>query len=69
MKQKEFLELSKKEVAELNKGGHESEQAWRDGYLYALGEIEKIMTTKYNEEACFLIEEMITDCSYLDQFE
>lgn len=68
MKQKEFLELAKKEVKELNRGDESAEQAWRDGYLYALGEIEKIMTTKYNEEACFLIEKMITDCSYLDQF-
>lgn len=69
MNQKEFLELSKEKVKELNLGNNEAEEAWRDGYLCALGEIEIIMTTKDNEEACYLIEEMITDCVCLDQFE
>lgn len=69
MKQKEFVELSKKKVKELNLGNSEAEEAWRDGYLYVISKIEEIFSKKDNDEACFLIEEMITDAAFLDQFE
>lgn len=69
MRQREFIELSKKKVEELNLGNSEAEEAWRDGYLYAISKIEDIFEKKDNDEACFIIEEMITDTAYLDQFE
>jgi hypothetical protein len=69
MKQREFVELSKKKVEALNLGNSDAEEAWRDGYLYAISKIEEIFAKKDNDEACFLIEEMITDTAFLDQFE
>lgn len=69
MKQKDFLELSKKQVEELNHGNKLAEEAWRDGYLYAMSEIEKILETENNDYALFILEDITTNCTYLEQFE
>ena len=42
MKQKEFEELSKKEVKELNGGDESAQEAWRAGYIYVQQQIKKI---------------------------
>ena len=57
MKQREFVELSKKKVEALNLGNSDAEEAWRDGYLYAISKIEEIFAKKDNDEACFLLDQ------------
>lgn len=42
MKQKEFEELSKKEVKELNGGDESAQEAWRAGYIYVQQQIKKL---------------------------
>lgn len=52
MEQKEFEELSVKEVESLN-GEHENEsvlQAWRAGYIYFQQKVKQASETLYNEE-------------------
>lgn len=47
MTQKEFEKLSKEKVKELNQGGLESEQAWRDGYLCSTTSIKDGRVWRY----------------------
>ena len=69
MTQKEFQELSKNEVKELN-GEHENEDvtsAWRAGYIYAQSLINKSFQSDYHDEFFNKVEEFIND--ELDEFE
>lgn len=68
MNQEEFVNISRKQVKELNQGDESAEQAWRDGYLFAIKKIENILETKENGEALYLLEDMTSDSIYLDQF-
>lgn len=52
MNQKEFEELSKKKVKELNGGDESAEQAWRYGYIYAQQQVLKL------KESCSMNEYM-----------
>ena len=50
MNQKEFQELSKKEVKDLNGGDESAKQAWRAGYIYAQQQVNKYRRTCYMNE-------------------
>ncbi len=50
MNQKEFEELSKKEVKELNGGDESAEQAWRAGYIYAQQQVKKLRESTFMDE-------------------
>lgn len=52
MTQKEFIELSEKEVLSLN--GHSSDyavtEAWRGGYIYLVEKLRKFYENMYQDE-------------------
>lgn len=50
MNQKEFEELSKKEVKDLNHGDESAEQAWRAGYIYAQQQVKKLRESAFMDE-------------------
>lgn len=50
MIQKEFEELSKKEVKDLNAGDESAEQAWRAGYIYAQQQVKKLRESTFMDE-------------------
>lgn len=70
MQQKEFIDLSKKEVKELNAGYDNIEnhsESWRGGYIYLLEQIEKCFRNDFHEDFLTKIEEIIDQD--LDVFE
>jgi hypothetical protein len=61
MTQKEFIELSEKEVLSLN--GHSSDEnvteAWRGGYLYMREKLRKFYENMYQDEFFEEIENLL----------
>jgi len=61
MTQKEFVELSKREVKSLN--GHQEQDnvldAWRGGYEFARKEIETLLKNEYHNEFLTKVEAFI----------
>jgi adenosylcobinamide amidohydrolase len=59
MTQKEFIELSEKEVLELNGSKNESvREAWRDGFIYAQKIVRKSLHEDFNDEFMTKMEEL-----------
>lgn len=68
MNNKEFIELSKKEVKSLNGSETEAAQeAWRAGYNYARMQVRKMMNTYFMDECLTKLEEMCE--GELEEFE
>jgi len=73
MNQKEFIELSKKKVRELNAGYNSVDnhaESWRGGYEFAREEILKLLQEKYAEEFLTEVEKFATqelDVFYLKE--
>jgi len=63
MNQKEFIELSKKKVRELNAGYNSVDnhaESWRGGYEFAREKILKLLQEKYDEEFLTEVEKFAT---------
>lgn len=71
MNNKEFIELSKKEVKSLNGSETEAAQeAWRAGYNYARMQVRKMMNTYFMDECLTKLEEMCEgELIYLPKYE
>lgn len=67
MRQKEFEELSKKEVKELNRGDKSAEEAWRAGYIYLQQQILGWRESMYHHEYMGNLDEICDQ--ELDYFE
>ena len=70
MQQKEFIDLSKKEVKELNAGYDNIEnhsKSWRGGYIYLIKKKKKCFRNDFHEDFLTKIEEIIDQD--LDVFE
>lgn len=63
MTQKEFIELSEKEVLSLN--GHSSDEnvteAWRGGYIYMREKLREFYQNMYQDEFFENVEKIIED--------
>lgn len=73
MNQKEFIELSKKEVRELNAGYNSVDdhaESWRGGYEFAREKILKLLQEKYAEDFLTEVEEFATqELDVFDSYE